>query len=43
MKRTVIYPGLGPSFEVIAYIQRFDIEYEHVLQGVSREHEKFMW
>jgi hypothetical protein len=37
MKHIVIYPGSGP------YIQWFDIEDEQVLQGVSRELEKFTW
>jgi hypothetical protein len=38
-----IYPSSGPSSEAIAYVQWFDIEDEHVLQGVSRELEEFMW
>jgi hypothetical protein len=42
-KHTVIYPDLGPSSEVTPYIHRYDIEDEHVLQGVNRELEKFTW
>jgi hypothetical protein len=43
MKHTVIYPGSGPFSKVIPYVQWFGIEDEYVLQGVSRELEKFMW
>jgi hypothetical protein len=42
MKHAVIYPGSGSFSEVIPYVQWFGIEYEYVLQGVSRELEKFM-
>jgi hypothetical protein len=41
MKHTVIYPSSGPSLELTT--KWFDIEDEHVLQGVSRVLEKFTW
>jgi hypothetical protein len=42
IKHTMFYPASCLFSMEIVYVQRFDIEYEHVLQGVSRELEKFM-
>jgi hypothetical protein len=39
-KHTIVYPGLGPSLEVIALCQWFDIEQERWLQwGEKRAQE----